>query len=214
MINAALFAAIAEVSCIVGDSSSPDFHLFPDQLSQILLQQVDLPSNATRLPAAVLLPLVSDSGVWNLLFTRRTEKLAHHSGQVSFPGGSLEPGETPRAAALRETYEEIGVAPADIRVLGCLPSIETNTNFYITPFVGLLDWPYPLRLNLIEVARCFRVPLAWLADPSHHHMAPYRHSPEDPPRWLPFFEPFENEIIWGATGMITLLLLEQLRLLE
>ena len=201
-----------EVCFIVSDSSSSDHHLIPDQLSQILLQQIEAPSDTSRLPAAVMLLLLWDSGVWKLLFTRRTEQLAHHSGQVSFPGGSLEPGENARAAALRETHEEIGVAPADIHVLGCLPSIETNTNFYITPFVGLLDWPYPLRLNQLEVARCFRVPLAWLADPSHHHMSPYRHSPKDPPRSLPYFEPFENEVIWGATGMITLLLLEQLRL--
>lgn len=185
-----------------------NYHLFnhPEdiliQLEMTLLNGPETPVNSSSFPAAVLIPLLHEEGNWKLLFTRRTERLSHHRGQVSFPGGSVETGESPRHAALRETCEEIGVQPDAVRILGRLPALETNSRFTITPFIGHLHWPYPLQLNPIEVAKAFRVPLRWLADPVNHKMAPYFHTPGQPAHWLPFFEPYEDEIIWGATGIM------------
>src|SRR3989304_3539900 len=118
-------------------------------------------------PAAVLVPLLLNGGRWHLLFTRRTENVETHRGQVSFPGGRVEPGdEDAVAAALRETQEEIGVRPEDVRVLGSMDSLLTVTQYLITPVVGVLPWPYPLRPDPVEVAEVFQIPLDWLGEPT------------------------------------------------
>ena len=97
---------------------------------------------ATR-RAAVLVPLFVRDGLLWVLFTRRTETVEHHRGQISFPGGAAEPGdESLLATALRETEEELGIASGDIRVLGSLSPIETVTDFYVAPFVAAIPHPY------------------------------------------------------------------------
>src|SRR5262249_36600278 len=108
--------------------------------------------------AAVLVPLLAVDGEPSLLFTRRASGLPHHQGQVAFPGGRHEPGADAdlAATALREAHEEIGLAPADVHLLGALDDIETvSTRFVITPFVGVVPWPYDFHPCPREVDTIF-----------------------------------------------------------
>jgi len=164
-------------------------------------------------PAAVLVPLLLDGGRWHLLFTRRTENVESHRGQVSFPGGRVEPGDADSvAAALRETHEEIGVRPEDVRVLGRMDSLLTVTQYLITPVVGVLPWPYPLRPDPVEVAGVFHIPLDWLAEPTHleRQTRPAIAGGPDVPVFR--YAPYEGNVLWGASARITLDLLDLLGL--
>lgn len=156
-------------------------------------------------PAAVLIPLYWDHAAWHLLFTLRTEAVESHRGQVSFPGGRVEPSDAGLLdAALREAEEEIGLQPVDVRVLGALDARRTVTRFLVTPFVGVIPWPYALRPNPIEVAQTFGVPLEWLADPSHVRLQTWMPSPPSEHLSAYFFDAYEGRVIWGATARMTL----------
>ena len=155
-------------------------------------------------PAAVLIPLYQEDGVWNLLFTRRTDSVDIHAGQVSFPGGQIESSdETTVAAALREAQEEIGLDPSDVETLGELNPLFTVTQFLVTPVVGIIPWPYPLASNPAEVERTFGVPIEWLADPNNLEIR--ERQPLIPGRNVQvyYFKEFEGETIWGVTAKIT-----------
>jgi len=164
-------------------------------------------------PAAVLIPFLRVADTWHILFTRRTDMVADHKGQVAFPGGSADPGDpSPEYTALREAQEEIGLDPADVNVLGHLQELPTITNYCITPVVGVIPWPYPLHLAAIEVSRAFTIPLSWLADQSHH---------ETRLRAIPgtastvpviYFQPYDGELLWGVSAQIMLNLLAVLDL--
>ena len=163
-------------------------------------------------PAAVLVPLYQDDGQWKALFTRRTETVESHRGQVSFPGGQVEPGDPgPAEAALRETEEEIGLRAADVEILGQLSPLLTVTQFLISPVVGRFPWPYPLRVNAREVASAFGVPLRWLSDPANLEVRERAPLAGGPPIPVYYFKPYQGEVIWGATARITLSLLALLR---
>ena len=98
--------------------------------------------------AAVLVPLLVRDGEWCVLVTRRTQHVGHHKGQMSFPGGACDAADAHlEATALRETYEEIGIPPEAVEVLGLLDDLPTITDFVITPFVGVIPYPFPYRLN-------------------------------------------------------------------
>ena len=119
--------------------------------------------------AAVLVPVVKRKHGLTVLFTRRTAHLNDHAGQISFPGGRSEPGDADAAeTALREAAEEIGLAPAQVEVLGELPEYVTVTGYRVTPVVGLVTPPLELRLDEFEVAEVFEVPLEFLLDPANH----------------------------------------------
>lgn len=134
-----------------------------------LLQEyrpVRLPA-AGRPLAAVLLLLYEQEGILHVLFTKRTELVEHHKGQISFPGGSYEPDDGDlRYTALRETFEEIGVNPEDVEIIGELDDIVTNSNFLVSPYVGRLKrlGPYPFVSNTQEVAEILHVPLDHLLE--------------------------------------------------
>ena len=156
-------------------------------------------------PAAVLVPVYEDQGAWWLLYTRRTDSVDVHRGQVSFPGGRIDAGDRgPAEAALREAEEEIGIQPKQVEVLGTLGPLLTVTQFEVTPVVAQIAWPLPLRLNTREVACAFGVPLPWLADPAHLHRE--HRMPPIPGREIMVysFDPYLGETIWGATARITL----------
>ncbi|GAB4480351.1 MAG: CoA pyrophosphatase [Burkholderiaceae bacterium] len=120
-------------------------------------------------PAAVLVPLVvRDTGV-SVLLTQRTAHLHDHAGQISFPGGRVEEEDpTPAATALREAFEEVGLAPDAVDVVGTLPPYVTATSYRVTPVVGLIERTFSLALDEFEVAEAFEVPLAYLMDPANH----------------------------------------------
>lgn len=151
-------------------------------------------------PAAVLVPMVMRGEAESLLFTRRTDHLHHHPGQISFPGGRVEAGDaSPLATALRETEEEIGLGRQHVEFLGTLPDYFTGTGFRITPVVGLVHPPFELQLDAFEVAEAFEVPLAHFLDPANHQ----RHSREFEGRMRHFYAmPYHDYYIWGATAGI------------
>jgi 8-oxo-dGTP pyrophosphatase MutT (NUDIX family) len=146
--------------------------------------------------AAVLIPLfVKDGGLW-ILFTRRTETVEHHRGQISFPGGSEEEDdESLVATALRETEEEIGVAGSDVRYLGALSPLTTVTDFYVEPFVGAIPTAYPFRVAEGEIAELIEIPVAALLDPRilERKILPGREEPT-------LFYHHGAHVIWGATA--------------
>ena len=155
-------------------------------------------------PAAVLIPLYREGGDWKLLFTRRTESVDTHAGQVSFPGGQIEESDdSVVATALREAQEEVGLDPADVEPLGQLNPLLTVSQFLVTPVVGVIPWPYPLETNPTEVARTFGVPIRWLADPDN--LETQEREPLIPGRSIQvyYFKDFEGETIWGVTARIT-----------
>ena len=165
----------------------------------------DLP--AAR-PAAVLLLLYPDpSGVETLVFTRRREDLRHHPGQISFPGGALEPDDPdPVAAALRETEEELGIPRAAVTVIGTLPAVLTVvSNYVITPVIGRAAARPHFAPHAAEVAEVIEVPLAALRAPGVHRREP-RSTPRGPSD-IHYYQvgPYN---IWGATARILTLFLE------
>ena len=150
--------------------------------------------------AAVLIPMVRFENEWHLLYTRRTDKVETHKGQVSFPGGACHPGEeTPEQTALRETEEEIGIHPQDVRVLGRLAPMVTITSFRVTPVVGVVSWPYTFRVENAEVARVFTMPLAFLADKANR----WEFSLPGRKYGLIVYHPYDGELLWGATAFMT-----------
>lgn len=152
-------------------------------------------------PAAVLVPLVARAGAESVLLTRRTDHLYHHPGQISFPGGRVEPHDTSAVmTALRETQEEIGLGADRVELLGALPDYFTGTGFRVTPVVGLVHPPFELTLDAFEVAEAFEVPLSHFLDPQNH----LRHSLEIEGRTRHFHAmPYGDYYIWGATaGML------------
>ena len=164
--------------------------------------------------AAVLVPLAWWTDEWQVVFTRRTETVEHHKGQVSFPGGGCEIGETtPEETALREANEEIGLNPADVRLLGRLNDSLTVTGFRVTPVVGVIGWPFPLRLETAEVGRVFTIPLIWLADRSNWEEEPFTPPGRQAAVRVIRYHLYDGEILWGATARITHLFLRVLGLL-
>jgi 8-oxo-dGTP pyrophosphatase MutT (NUDIX family) len=150
-------------------------------------------------PAAVLIPLVRIDG-WHILYTRRTDTVEHHKGQVSFPGGATDPeDDTPEATALREAEEEIGVRREDVRLLGQLGEMVTISNFLVTPIVGVIPWPYGFKIHTIEVGRVFTMPLDWLAKRENWMEFMRRETGHSV---ITYF-PFDGELLWGATARMT-----------
>lgn len=151
-------------------------------------------------PAAVLVPLI-EREVITVLFTRRTGHLAHHAGQISFPGGHIEPDDkSPRVTALRETEEEVGLGREHIAIVGHLDTYVTRTGFVVTPVVGVISPPLTLKPDPHEVAEIFEVPLDFLMDAANHQYC----SAEFDGQVRHFYAiPFESYYIWGATaGML------------
>lgn len=152
--------------------------------------------------AAVLMPLVQREQGLTLLLTRRADHLRDHAGQISFPGGRVEPEDDgPVATALRETDEEIGLAREYIHVIGQLPVYSTVTAFQVTPVVALIEPGFTLKLDDFEVAEAFEVPLAFLMNPAHHRHHRFEFAGTER-RFLsmPWQGPEREYFIWGATA--------------
>jgi len=149
-------------------------------------------------PAAVLVPLVDRARGMTVLLTERTAHLNDHAGQVSFPGGRIEPADaSPEAAALRETFEEIGLPPERVEPVGRLDDYETRTGFLVHPIVGIVTPPFSLKPDTHEVAEIFEVALATVLDPRNFR----RESRVFKGRERLFYVlEHEKHYIWGATA--------------
>lgn len=167
-----------------------DFDLNPD---------ADRPARTLK-PAAVLVPVIARPDGATVLLTRRSDRLASHPGQIAFPGGRLDPGETASVAALREAWEEVALAPDTVEVLGLGDAYETGTGFLVTPVVGWLKAPPVVTAAPDEVAELFEVPWDFLMDRLNHRQDFYDREGQ-PRRWF-WAVPWEERYIWGVTAGI------------
>ena len=158
-------------------------------------------------PAAILLPIVERPGGLTVLLTLRSSDLRAHSGQVAFPGGKIDAGETPRAAALREAEEEIGLEQRFVEPLGWLDPYLTGTGFRIAPLVALVEPSFALKLNTLEVDEVFETPFAFLMNPANHLLEDREWQGR---RRKYYAMPHEGRYIWGATAGILRNLYEKL----
>jgi len=159
---------------------------------------------ANLMPAGVLIPIIDRPDGLAILLTRRSADLKHHAGQVSFPGGRMEPQDQDiRQTALRETDEEVGIHPDQVQVIGYLPTMPTITGFAVTPVVGLLGDDVTLEVDPNEVERAFEVPLQFLMDPNNQHLSMREF--EGVKMQLAEFH-YEGEKIWGATASMVIAL--------
>lgn len=154
----------------------------------------------TLRPAAVLVPIIARPEGATVLMTRRSDSLASHTGQIAFPGGRLDPGETAAQAALREAWEEVALEPSAVEVLGVGDGYETVTGFMVTPVVGWLAAPPVVSPSPDEVAEVFEAPWDFLMDPANHRRDFY--DPESGPRRWFWAMPWRERYIWGATAAI------------
>ncbi len=160
----------------------------------------DLARERQPVPAAVLIPLVEHGDGLTVLFTQRTDHLADHAGQVAFPGGRTEADDADATAtALRETHEEIGLPPERIEPVGQLETYLTGSGFRITPVVGFVAPPVPLKPDPFEVAEVFEVPLAFLLDPANRTIesAVWKGKHRDY-----YAYSYDRHYIWGVTAGI------------
>ena len=160
-----------------------------------------IPAGVRVTEAAVMVPLVPRTSGVQVLLTQRTAHLADHAGQISFPGGRVEPEDVTREeTALRETEEEIGLPRDRVTILGRLPGYEIPTGFRITPVVGWAEPPFELELDAFEVAAAFEVPLAHFLDTTRFVSREYRFRGRHR-HYMAI--PYEGRYIWGATaGML------------
>lgn len=149
--------------------------------------------------AAVLVPVVDRPTGLGLLLTRRTAHLRDHAGQISFPGGRAEAGESPEETALREAEEEVGLDRARVTLLGRLPTYKTATGFAISPIVGLVSPPFSLRLDSFEVAEAFEPPLSYVLDPHRRERREILFQGRQRSYWVMTWHGYQ---IWGATAGI------------
>ncbi len=182
------------------------------QLREALRQRApkslgELPPGVQR--ASVLAPFFEKQGEPHLLFLKRPEGDYRHAGQIAFPGGKRDAGESALDCALREAQEEVGLAPSDVEVFGALDEYDTVvTGFRISPFVGLMPYPYELRPAPREVERLLEVPLRALLDPAVFHCE----QREAFGRLLAVhYYSVGSDLIWGVTGGILTPLLEMVR---
>ena len=145
-----------------------DPRALPDSLRRVLTARV--PAAEARdgsKPAGVLVPLQYHDGRWHVILNVRSETVGEHKGEIAFPGGSLEPADADMTAcALRETWEEMGIRPEDVDVLGPLDAVLTRTNFLVWPTVGVVPHPYAFAPDAREVASVIEAPLDELLDPA------------------------------------------------
>jgi 8-oxo-dGTP pyrophosphatase MutT (NUDIX family) len=184
---------LGELRRRLAERSAPEFSVFGDDGTE--------GREAASTAAAVLIPVVAHPEGLTVLFTQRTTHLKSHAGQVSFPGGRVEPGDaSAEFTALREAAEEIGLAAERVEILGRLPDYRTRTGFRVSPVVGAVRPPLELAPDPREVEAVFEVPLAFLLDERNRE----RRTREFQGLSVGFYVyEYQGHVIWGATaGML------------
>jgi mutator protein MutT len=156
--------------------------------------EIDAPQHRR---ACVLIPLIRTGQDWSILFTRRAENLAAHSGQIAFPGGVVEEGETLEQAVLREAEEEVGIPPAKVEIIGRLDDVITHSGFLVAPFVGIVHEAVSYVMQESEVVEIFEVPLHALLGAENPEV---RYVPFRGKSYPAYFYHYGDYEIWGLTG--------------
>lgn len=169
-----------------------------ERLRQLIAQRPAIEIVAPDLRrACVLIPVIRSHSGWSILFTRRSANLAAHSGQISFPGGALERGETLEDAAVREAEEEVGIPPRHVELIGRLDDVITHSGFLVAPFVGVIHEPVDYVMQESEVVEIFEVPFEALLDRANPEV---RYVPFRTKEYPSYFYRYEDHEIWGLTG--------------
>ena len=157
-------------------------------------------------PASVLVLVYAKDGAYCMLLTKRTEEVQHHKGEVSFPGGVRDPEDkNPQDTALREVYEEMGIKPEDVMILGELDDVITRTHFGVHVYVGTIPYPYPFHPNPVEIADVLEIPLSEFLHPR---------SLREEARWVDgtvakaYAYAYGEHLVYGATAQIVSQFLE------
>jgi 8-oxo-dGTP pyrophosphatase MutT (NUDIX family) len=166
------------------------------------------PGKRTLSLAAVLIPLVEHEDGLTVLLTRRADTLRSHTGQVAFPGGRCDPGETPWQTAVREAHEEIGLEADYVTIAGMSSAYQTGSGFDITPVVGFVRPGFVVTPSPAEVADVFEVPFAFLMDLKNHERR--FHDLAEGTRRHFFAMAYQERLIWGATAGMLRALYERL----
>ncbi len=155
-------------------------------------------------PAAVLIPFVHVHDVWHLLFTKRTNGLAKHQGEISFPGGAAEAADRDLIeTAVRETCEEIGIPESKIKILGVLDPVPTVSNYCVLPVVSVVEWPQMLEINHDEVENILLIPVEWLKTDGNWYEDDFFYEPGKSKKVI-HYRDFEGEHLWGITARLAL----------
>ena len=179
---------------------SSDFDLNPE---------VTLTEGRVLRPAAVLIALQEIDQRMHVILTQRASHLKHHAGQIAFPGGKRDEGDSNiEQTALREAHEEIGLLPDNVDILGVMPVHETVTRFTVTPVVGMIRDAYSPKLHLGEVVEAFSVPLSYVTDIAQFSIQSRRWRGQ---RRYYYAVPYGPYYIWGATARILRALAEGMR---
>jgi 8-oxo-dGTP pyrophosphatase MutT (NUDIX family) len=171
------------------------------------IKKQDINYDTSRKSSAVIVPVFNKNGEYHMLFTKRTERMRQHRGQISFPGGTREPRDkTLLDTALRECREEIGLDPGDVELLGEFEHFPTlETHFVIKPYIASIPWPYRFEIAPIEVDYIIEAPISALMDKNS-----LRRESEmlDGSPISTYFYNFDGQIIWGATARILTVFLD------
>lgn len=192
----------------IGHEGSVTIAIVKQRLKQALSQrQKTHIIDDNLISSAVLVPIFYKQGQYHILFTKRTERVKDHKGQISFPGGACEKKDsTALDTALRESAEEIGLAPEVVELLGELDDMPTiSSGYIISPFVGVIPWPYPFKIDPIEVKELIEVPIPALLDKDC--LRPFTEVVDDQ-EIASYAYYYQGNIIWGATYRILRQLLE------
>lgn len=155
-----------------------------------------------RQPAAVLVPFVEVDGIWHLLFTKRTNGVAKHQGEISFPGGAAEEADRDLIeTAVRETCEEIGIPGSRINVLGVLDPVPTVSNYCVLPVISIVEWPQTLYLNHNEVENILLIPVDWLKDADNWYEDDFYYEPGKYKKVI-HYRDFQGDHLWGITARL------------
>lgn len=169
-----------------------------ERLRSVLAQRAAIEIHAPQhRRACVLIPLIRGHAGWSILFTRRSEQLAAHSGQIAFPGGSVEAGETLEQAALREAEEEVGIPQRHVEIIGRLDDLITHSGFLVAPFVAVIHEPVAYVIQEAEVVEVFEVPVEALLDVDNPEVRYVPFRGRDFPAYFYRYGEYE---IWGLTG--------------